>query len=128
MIGDLITETEYTDHYSYDSRLKYHVLAVYGDGETSKSYNIVYCEQTQDIHKNDAGTSVAIFPNPTSVRFTVKSQGIVQVEVYDMVGRRIAEQQGEDVGFDVSGWNKGIYLVRVVDRNGVVAARKLMVR
>ncbi len=128
LIGDLITETEYTDHYSYGGRLKYHVLAVYGDGETSKSYNIVYCEQTQGIHKNDAGTSVAIFPNPTSVRFTVKSQGIVQVEVYDMVGRRIAEQQGEDVGFDVSGWNKGIYLVRVVDRNGVVAARKLMVR
>ena len=71
---------------------------------------------------------VTLCPNPASVRFTVKSQGVVQVEVYDMVGRRIAEQQGEDVGFDVSGWNKGIYLVRVVDRNGVVAARKLMVR
>ena len=71
---------------------------------------------------------VTLCPNPASVRFTVKSQGVVQVEVYDMVGRRIAEQQGEDVGFDVSGWNKGIYLVRVINGNGVVAARKLMVR
>ncbi len=41
--GDLITETEYTDLYSGNGRLKYHVLAVYSDGVTSKAYNIVYC-------------------------------------------------------------------------------------
>ncbi len=92
------------------------------------SYPLVRCDYIDDnnigFEENVQVTEYSIYPNPATGWFAVKSQGVVKVEVYDMSGRKIAEQQGKAVGFDSSIWNKGIYLVRIIDRNGEVAARK----
>ena len=125
--GDLITETEYTDLYSGNGRLKYHVLAVYDDGETSKSYNIVYCEQTDGVDENGGGTNVTVYPNPANG--VVRIEGVVadEVRVYNALGQmvKIVRRTNE---IDVADLADGVYLVRIRDKEGRIILEKVMVR
>ena len=124
---DLITETEYTDNFSGRGRLNYHVLAVYSDGETSKSYNIVYCKQTEGVGENENGTKVAVFPNPANG--VVRIEGVVadEVQVYNALGQmvKIVRRTNE---IDLSGLVDGVYLVRIRDKEGRIFLEKVMVR
>ena len=117
LIGDLITETEYTDNYSGNGQLKYHVLAVYSDGETSKSYNIVYCEQTEGVGENENGTKVAVFPNPANGLVCIEGVVADEVQVYNALGQMVKTVRGTNE-IDVADLVKGIYLLRITDAEG----------
>ena len=125
--GDLITETEYTDLYSGNGRLKYHVLAVYSDGLTSKAYNIVYCEQTDVVDENGGGTNVTVYPNPANG--VVRIEGVVadEVQVYNALGQMMKTVQGTNE-IDLSGLVDGVYLMRIMDADGKVYTNKITVR
>lgn len=70
-----------------------------------------------------------IYPNPTNGNFTVEGTNVDRVEVYNLVGQKVFEQQGnKTVKIDASNWNKGLYLVNITNENGAVEARKLMVK
>jgi hypothetical protein len=125
--GDLITETEYNDHYSGNGRLKYHVLAVYSDGETSKSYNIVYCEQTDDVDENEGETKVTIFPNPTNGIIHIEGVTASEVQVYNALGHMMKTVQGTNE-IDLSGLVDGVYLLRIMDAEGKVYTNKITIR
>ena len=124
--GDLITETEYTDLYSGNGRLKYHVLAVYNDGETSKSYNIVYCEQTDGVDENGGGTDVVVYPNPA--RGVVRIEGVEadEVQVYNALGQVVKRVQGTNE-IDVAYLAEGIYLLRIYDKQGLSHTNRITV-
>ena len=115
--ADLITETEYTDNYSGGGQLNYHVLAVYSDGEASKSYNIVYCEQTDGVDENGDGTGVTVFPNPANR--VVRIEGVVadEVQVYNAFGQLVKTVRRTNE-VDLSGLVDGVYLLRITDSDG----------
>ena len=70
-----------------------------------------------------------LYPNPASGNFTVEGANIAKVEVYNLVGQKVFEQQGNKVvNIDASSWNKGLYLVNVTNENGAVETQKLMVK
>lgn len=70
-----------------------------------------------------------MFPNPTTGNFTVQGANIDKVEIYNLVGQKVYEQQGSKVvNIDASSWNKGLYLVAVTSTQGVVETKKLMVQ
>ena len=127
LIGDLITETEYTDQYSSNDQLKYHVLAVYSDGEASKSYNIVYCEQTESIGENEGETKVAVFPNPA--KDAVRIEGVVatEVQIYNVLGLLVKTVRGTNE-VDVSGLVEGMYLLHIFDAEGKVYTNKITIQ
>lgn len=114
---DLITEMEYTDNYSGGGRLNYHVLAVYSDGETSKSYNIVYCEQTDGVDENGNGTDVAVFPNPANG--VVRIEGVVaeEVQIYNALGQLVKTVHGTNE-IDVEGLPQSVYMLLIRDVEG----------
>ena len=70
-----------------------------------------------------SAVSVEVGPNPARSRFTVRADvpaaSRLEVEVYDAVGRRVAQASAEagageqTVPFDTSGLAPGLYLVRV---------------
>ena len=115
---DLITEMEYTDNISGGGRLNYHVLAVYSDGETSKSYNIVYCEQTEGVDENGGETAVIIYPNPTNGTVTIDGLEVAEVKVYNVLGQLVKESK-ENV-IDLSEQQAGIYIIKVITPSGVI--------
>ena len=124
---DLITETDFTDNISGGGRLNYHVLAVYSDGETSKSYNIVYCEQTDGVDENGGGTGVAVYPNPANG--IVHINGIIASEarVYNTLGQLVKTVHGTNE-ISVTDLVEGIYLLRIIDAEGRNYTAKVAVR
>jgi hypothetical protein len=124
--GDLITETEYTDLYSGNGRLKYHVLAVYSDGVTSKAYNIAYCEKTDGVDENGGGTNVTVYPNPANG--VVRIEGVVadEVQVYNAFGQMVKTVRNSNE-ISVEGLAEGVYLVRIRDSKGVSQTERITV-
>jgi hypothetical protein len=70
-----------------------------------------------------------LYPNPTSGTFTVEGLNVAKVEVYNLVGQKVFEQQGNKVvNIDASGWNKGLYLLNITNENGSIETKKLVVK
>ena len=124
---DLVTETEYTDNCSGGGRLNYHVLAVYSDGETSKSYNIVYCEQMDGVDENRGGTDVTVYPNPAKDKITIDDIYPAEVQVYNALGQMVKTVRGTNE-VDLSGLVDGVYLLRIMDSDGKVYTNKITIR
>ncbi len=124
---DLVTETDFTDNYSGGGRLNYHVLAVYSDGETSKSYNIVYCEQTESVHENEVGNTITFSPNPTSGLVRISGMEAVETQVCNILGQTVKTYQNTSE-ISLEGLPQGIYLLRITDENGATATGKVVVK
>ena len=69
-----------------------------------------------------------LYPNPTTGQFTVEGANVAKVEVYNLVGQKVHEAEGQVVNIDAAEWNKGIYLVNIIEQNGAVATKKLVVK
>ena len=70
-----------------------------------------------------------LYPNPTTGQFTVEGANVAKVEVYNLVGQKVCEQQGSKVvNIDANDWHKGIYLVNIIEENGAVVTKKLVVK
>ena len=72
--------------------------------------------------------ALKLYPNPTTGQFTVEGANVERVEVYNLVGQKVHEAEGQVVNIDAANWHKGIYLVNIIERNGAVAAKKLVVK
>ena len=104
------------------------VLAVYNnwcEGETLP----VFCSDGYGISEAQLKPeSYIIYPNPTNDRFTVEGANVARVEVYNLVGQKVHETDNQPVSVDVTEWNKGVYLISIVERNGIVLTKKLFVK
>ena len=69
-----------------------------------------------------------LYPNPTTGQFTVEGANVEKVEVYNLVGQMVHEAEGQIIIIDAANWNKGIYLVNIIEQNGAVVAKKLVVK
>ena len=93
--------------------------------------NDVYFDVTIDeelVSVTELSNEVKLYPNPTTGQFTVEGANVAKVEVYNLVGQKIHVAEGQSVSIDAAGWNKGIYLVNIVERNGAVVTKKLVVK
>ena len=100
------------------------VIAVYPEGGSEMA--TVDFEWTFDGVDENAMTT-AVYPNPTSGNFTVEAAETVVVVVYNLVGQKVYEAQGQVVNIDASGWNRGVYMIHMKNQNGSVTTQKLMV-
>ncbi|HBF20084.1 MAG TPA: hypothetical protein DDW81_08295 [Cryomorphaceae bacterium] len=77
---------------------------------------------------------VEVYPNPASEWFKVTSAGHTNMsaDIYDLNGRVILSSNssnGEELEVNVSGLTNGIYLMRILDRDGnVLSTQKVIVR
>ena len=80
------------------------------------------------LNVTELSTEAKLYPNPTTGQFTVEGANMSKVEVYNLMGQKVHEAEGQSVSIDAAGWNKGIYLVNIVERNGAVVTKKLVVK
>ena len=60
-----------------------------------------------------------IYPNPTKGLLNVKMQGLKSIVIYDMTGRMLLDETLEDeVTVDLSGFDSGIYLMKMETESG----------
>ena len=76
----------------------------------------------------EADGGCEIYPNPTTGSFTVKGANMIGMEVYNLMGQKVHAEQGKTVRIDASEWDKGIYLVKIMNQSGSVETRKLIVK
>ena len=77
-------------------------------------------------------SAVSVSPNPATGMVTVRAEGIegrVNVEIVDLNGRTVMQQQGNAASyrFDVSNLAAGAYFVRLTGEN-TSAVKKLIVK
>lgn len=87
--------------------------------------------------KSESG--FAAYPNPfnsaTVVSFTLATESDVRLEVYDVLGRRVATlvddmmPAGEhQVSWDAAGWASGVYFARLTTSAGMMTRKMVLVR
>lgn len=99
------------------------VVAVYEDGCTSEMETVEFAWTSVD----ETASTTKIYPNPTSGNFVIEGVDLASVEVYNLVGQKVFEAQGQVVNVDAANWNKGLYLVNIKYQNGTVKTEKLFV-
>ena len=78
---------------------------------------------TGTVGINEVNSSNAvIYPNPATGEVTVKGEGIVNVQIFDVNGRNVisSTRAGQ---IDISSLSSGIYMVRIVTTNGVTTQK-----
>ena len=89
---------------------------------------MVTIDENMLVSVSEISAETKLYPNPTSGNFTVEGANVANVEVYNLVGQKVYQEQGSVVNIDASQWNKGIYLVNITHDNGAVETKKLVVR
>ena len=129
--GELLAENLTETQYNYPCEYGYYVFEV----EALYENEMTSVKMVKDVDYKDH-TAVAenkenvysIYPNPTDGNFTVAGADMTRVEVYNLVGQKIYEAQGKTVTVNASNWNKGIYMINIIDQNGSSKTEKLMVK
>ena len=90
------------------------------------TYSVAINEDLLSVTELSAETK--LYPNPTTGQFTVEGANVAMVEVYNLVGQKVHDAEGQVVNIDAANWNKGIYLVNIIEQNGAVVTKKLVVK
>lgn len=74
---------------------------------------------------------LVVYPNPTSDMVTVKGVQIREVEVFNVVGQRMLQQsfpEAEECQVQIGSLVPGIYLVKVISKEGSSVTEKLVIQ
>lgn len=69
--------------------------------------------------------ALVVYPNPTSGRLKVEAESIRRVSVYNALGQCLADfhLEADIFHFDLSHWENGLYLLKVVTEKGTLSRR-----
>ena len=101
------------------------VVAVYDDCESEMvEVNVNYDEVPEN------NLEVALFPNPTKDNVTIQAAGMNHITVMSVLGQVVydAEVSSDEVILNMSQFNAGVYVVRIVTANGVGTRRVTVVK
>ena len=114
------TDTDFSDY----SDVEYCVTAIYGESESEALCSTATILSIEDGDLND---SFIISPNPTEGNIKIEGVKVVGFRVYSTSGQ-LVETFNNTNEIDVSNLSQGIYLLRVVDDQGLVITEKILVR
>lgn len=92
----------------------------------SESYDLTITTAVSEMKDQE---TITIFPNPGQGIFTLQGGADCQMEVSDISGKMIFSEQvfKDQHTMDLSGFEPGVYFVKIVRENMLVAIEKLMV-
>lgn len=133
--------TSYTDNTANQQGHYYYKLyAVYPslDDCVSAPANWIYDNNQFFLHVYYSPTgveemetgNVAVYPNPTSARFTIEGNGLSHVSVYNTLGQMVYEANcdGDMTEVNLSDVETGVYMVRIATENGMVTKRVSVIK
>ena len=109
--------TYYSDEeVEFDSTYSYVIVAVYDDGCEAASEPLSVTALWDTVQENGLATS--IYPNPAKDMLRVEGKGILQVEVFNIVGQKVLSI---DEGFETIQLGQlpdGLYFMRLQSKQG----------
>ena len=108
----------YNDRYPFEKMNYYKIEAV-------NEYGSSPCSEVSCYYANYANTGVALYPNPTKGNVTIQANGIQHITIVSVLGQVVydADVNTNEVILNMSQFNAGIYLIRVMTENGEVVKR-----
>ena len=130
---ELESDTIYTQHFSYDSLCPYHIIS---DTIVQNDCGLIVGNKEIMQESKYYINQLFIYPNPTKKKFTLKSKNLelsrATLKIFDLYGQKIETiklHNGiSEVEVNVKGWKKGLYLIRMQSKSGVVTNGKVMVQ
>lgn len=99
-----------------------------GNDFTDKESNEFSYENVADITENQENT-LNIYPNPSNGVFTIETEGINNVTIYNIVGQNVYNQSVEDTAtLNLSNFEKGTYLIVVTNEKGESAKQVVVIK
>lgn len=90
-----------------------------------------YIEQDcVSVNEGQDFTETSIYPNPTSDKIVIVSEGLSHIVVSNMLGQCVYDSpvNGDEYTFDFDGYDSGIYLIRIETTNGVATKRVVLTK
>lgn len=111
LTASLVEVTDYLDEdVEFDETYKYVVVAVYDDCEAASDplEVTVLWDATPENYAN-----VRLYPNPSKGLVSIEGAVVNGVEIYNIVGQLVFQQQGRVEKINVENLENGIYFVRL---------------
>ena len=79
---------------------------------------------------DENGIETAVYPNPTQGNVKIEAKNLQYFSVFNEFGQQIYEGQtaGDEFEFDFSGYESGIYLIRIETASGIASKRVVVTR
>lgn len=91
----------------------------------------VYVEEYNSVSQSYYDDIFTIFPNPADEKFTVnykhENSNEITMKIIDMKGAVIYESDLLNIDISISGFESGVYFVKLFDNEGMLAVQKLIV-
>lgn len=86
--------------------------------DPTKFYLKVYYSPTE-VDENQA-SALKLYPNPAQQSLSLEAEGMTHMEVYDVLGQLVFQQETEsnNLTLNVSDWTEGLYFVKVQTQSG----------
>jgi len=99
----------------------YDILAQGTDG------NLWFWENTQfNVGLGEIANNVSIGPNPFQNEIQLRTETKLDlIEVYDMTGKMVYSEVSPDGTVSLESLNNGLYMVQVIDANGLISRQKM---
>lgn len=96
----------------------------YGEGTT----NLFSIHKHGDAVNETMSSSFNIYPNPANSKIYADGENVGAVEVYNSLGQKVATVEGtEHTSVDVTSFENGVYVVRVINNEGAVTTQKVTI-
>jgi hypothetical protein len=98
------------------------------DGVTKAFYTFVDIGFGVSVNPRmeEAQNTIMVYPNPVRHMLHIQGLEVSLVEVYSISGALMISQNSYDNSINVSGLPHGVYIIRMMDVNGMVATKKFL--
>jgi hypothetical protein len=126
--GKVSVPTNFSDYYSYlfseidSNNGKLYVMGLSNTNTVSLyRFNLSSILSNQEFSK----PQITFSPNPTNSQITF-SQEISNLEIFDISGKKVKTFENANTNYDVSSLDKGIYLIKGKNNEGIIFNEKLI--
>ena len=112
---------------SYSSSTEYTLAYAAIDGDVYGTSSVA----TEEAAPGVVASRLRAYPSPAATAVTIESGDQADVEIFDLLGRRMAQVEtasGQPIRLDVSAWPTGLYVARVLTADGPQTARFVVAR
>ncbi len=129
-----VLRTNFYDADYIGSVLPSNTINLVGLGAEFNGNAQIYPRNSNDIDatlatKSNTQINFSLYPNPAKGQVTIQTEttNAVQVEVFDILGKKVIAKKVSNGNLNISSLNAGLYLVKVT-QNGVTSTKKLIVK
>lgn len=129
-----IVNTPSITHYQCNDEVKapgdyfYRIVAFYQDDCASDPIEITVTVLNYTTVEEQVANPVALYPNPTTGKVVVVSEGMLQINIVNSLGQTLRQLQTEsdNITLDLSVYGRGMYMLMIQTGNGVTAKKVIV--